>query len=159
MSGPNYRLRNQNAIKRGFSHLATYANNTVRVVATNMAHDGLASLIEVHRLMIGGHDGHHFHLIEENTLGYAVAHDGVVVETGYHHGSGNEPLPGEAVEMAKIITEGTIGWRVVIISDLLWAHYDGHEEDMLNTARGVLSDKWNGINSIYLIPGAIPKPN
>lgn len=166
MSRANYRLRNRNAIKRGFERLKKTADFTCRNVVVNMGRDGLIQLVDAHRLLIDGHDGHHLHLIEENTLGYAVAHDGMIIESGYHNGSGIEPLPGEAMEMARTFLQGLHGWRAVILSDMKWGHYDGHEEDMLNYAREVLRDKWDGgvfgsgkVETVYIIPNSIDKPS
>lgn len=167
MSGPNYKVRNRNTIKKAFDNFRKYVDGVCEVVVRNITRDGIQQLVDAHRMVFGLHDGHPMHLIEENTLGYAIAHDGVIVESGYHKGSGAEPLPGEAVEMARYALEGTIGWCGIVISDLVWSHYDDHEEDMQRYAIDVIRDRWDGgvfgesaenIRSIYVIPGSIPKP-
>lgn len=162
MSKPNYRLRNRNAIKRGFSRLSTYAKNTCEAVMVNVARDGLARLIQAHEIsdQLFGHE-HNWHLDETNTLGYALAHDGVIVESGYHDGGG---WRGGALNMAKDAVSGTKGWVAVILADMQFGHYHyittPHEEDMIHWVAEAVRDDWyGGINSVYIIPGSIPKPS
>ena len=155
MSKANYRLRNRNAIRRGFKNYGTYAAGVEKVVMVNMARAGLHALLEEHERT----DSLMHHSTERNTLAYALSHDGTIVESGYHNGGGDD-LPGDALEVATQIASEHSGWCAVILSDLKFGFYNvALEEDLLNAARGDIENAWSGMfESSFLIPGAITKP-
>lgn len=154
--GPNYKVRNRNAIKRGFTNLKSYGEKMSEVVMRNMARDGLHSLLNEHDI----HEAYLNHTCEDNTLAYALAHNGAIIESGYHNG-GDDELPGDAKAQAEEIARSHNGYCAVILSDMMGWYKITLEEDLLNAARGDIQDHY-GSNlfgkSEYLVPGAIPKP-
>ena len=158
MRGPNYKSRNANAIKRGFKNFGSYAAHMEDVVMRNMARDGLFALLREHNL----HDEFLNHPQEKDTLAYALAHDGMIIESGYHNGK-EDDLPGDALNQARQVASAHKGWCAVILSDMQYGWYSVVlEEDLLNAARGDIEDNYSRSlfgNSEYFIPGAIPKPS
>lgn len=161
MSRANYRVRNQNAIKRGFNKLLNYEQKMSEAVMRNIVRDGLNKLIDAHEISVQlfGHS-HNWHLDETNTLGYALAHDGKIIESGYHDGGG---WRGGALGMAQDIVRQQKGWVAVILADMQMGHYHfitiPHEEDMIHYAAEAIRDEFfAGLDSVYIIPGSIPKP-
>ena len=160
-SRTNYKARNSTTIKRAFANFKAREEALCEVMMRNAARDGLNKLIEAHELSVQlfGHE-HSMHLDETNTLGYALAHDGTIVESGCHEGGG---FRGGALGMAQDLVRGKKGWVAVILADMQFGHYHfneiPHEEDMLYwTAEAVRDEFYGGLNSVYVIPGSIPKP-
>lgn len=158
--GTNYKLRNSNKIKKGFERLSERANSISEVIMRNAARDGLNKLIEAHEMalqLVGGN--REFHLVENNTLAYALAHNGAIVESGYHNGGGER---GGALGMAKeAVSNSAEGWKAAIVSDIQMGHYYlDDEEDLIHiAAESVRDELYGGPNSEYITPGAIPKPS
>jgi hypothetical protein len=152
----NNQRKNKSAFKRGFESLRKYADGMSEVVMRNMARDGLNALLYEHDT----HESNMHHATEKNTLAYALAHNGVLVESGYHNG-GEDDLPGDALENAIKLACEQSGWCAVILSDLNGGWYNvALEEDLLNAARGDIQDNWGGFfGNEYLTPGAVPKPS
>ena len=158
MSKANYRKRNQTAIKRGFKSLQSYAEGMSDIVMRNIARDGLNKLIEMHEISAQYLDHNlYWHLDESNTMGYALAHDGIIVESGFHEGGGSR---GAALSMAQDAVRGKKGWVAVVLSDMQQMHYIfSAEEDALREVVTAIRDEFAaGANSVYVTPGAIPKP-
>ena len=90
-------------------------------------------------------------------MGYALAHDGIIVESGFHEGGGSR---GEALSMAQDAVRGKKGWVAVVLSDMQMVHYIFNaEEDALREVVVAIRDEFAaGANSVYVTPGAIPKP-
>lgn len=155
MSKANYRTRNKSAIARGFRKLQKDAENTCGVFMRNVARDMLMQLLRFH----DEHERLH-HVDEKNTLAYALAHNGTIIENGYHHG-GEDDLPGQAMEIAQSIVSGAKGWVAVVVSEMQgWYNY-ADEEDMLHSTASEIQKK--SLSSLfgaseYLTVGAIPKP-
>lgn len=154
--------KNQTSIKRGFEKLKSYAvgkdgkGGMARVVMTNIARDGLRALLYEHDL----HESNMAHPSEKNTLAYALSHDGVIIESGYHNG-GEGDMPGDALSEAIAIASRGKGWMAVVLSELNFGFYNvALEEDLLNAARGDIESAWsNMFGSDYLVPGAVEKPS
>lgn len=156
MSRANYKVRNRNAIKRGFEWLGKYEAGICDVYMRNIARDMLTQLLRFH----DENDELH-HKEEKNTLAYALAHDGAVVESGFHNGS-EDDLPGRALEIATGILSGTHGWVAVVVSELEGWYNIADEEDMLHSTASEIQQK--SLSSLfgsseYLTIGAIPKPS
>ena len=154
--GPNYRVRNRNAIKRGFTNLESYGEKMSEVVMQNMARDGLRALLYEHDL----HDSFLNHPAEKNTVAYALAHNGSIIESGYHNG-GEDDVPGNALQQAEALARTRNGFCAVILSDMMGWYNFALEEDLLNAARGDIQDNYASNlfgTREYFVPGAIPKP-
>ncbi len=156
MSNPRYKVRNKNAIERGFKSLKTQADSTENVVMRNIARDLLHQLLRFH----DEYDAVN-HQVEENTLAYALAHNGTIVESGFHRGGDKDDLPGDALEQATDVATSNHGWVAVILSDMMGFYDFPKEEDMLHDTASEIDNRWGtGLHgsSKYLTPGAIQKP-
>ena len=108
-----YQAQNNATIKRAFTRLQSTEQKTCSAGIKLLAKAGLDYLVDAHNAQKA--DLHH--VGETDTLAYAVAHDGVIVATGFHNG-GDADLPGSAVQKASDLLAGTEGWVAVILSDM-----------------------------------------
>lgn len=109
-----YRQQNRATIKRGFRWLEKSEGEIVKKGMVALAEAGLSYLVDAHRQ----HAANMMHTTEDDTLAYAVAHDGVIVSAGSHNGSGGEDMPGDAINKARALLTGTSGWVAIILSEM-----------------------------------------
>ena len=79
----------------------------------------------------------------ENTLAYAIAHDGVVVESGRHNGIGSDDMPGEAQSKAASLLSGTTGWTAVILSEMEGWYRVDWEMNFLHSSADEIRNKFH----------------
>ena len=78
-------------------------------------------------------------------MGYAIAHNGVIVESaGYNGGGYDDDMPGLAHEEAERLLAGTKGWAVIIISDMdkFW-YNEGWEIDFLHYSADEVAENFH----------------
>lgn len=109
-----YSTQNRNTITKSFQRLRKSEDAISREGMVRVVKAGMDSLLEAHY----NHPIAHEHPEEENTLAYAIAHDGVIVESGRHNGIGSDDMPGEAQSKAASLLSGTTGWTAVILSEM-----------------------------------------
>ena len=128
--------RNQKVIQKSLTRLRTSEQKTAENAMRKIVMVGLEYLIDAHNM----HDMFMSHTQENDTLGYALAHDGMIVMSGQHNG-GNEDLPGNAKEKAINLLSGTQGWVAVILSDMQgWYRVDYETDFLLYSAEQVRQD-------------------
>lgn len=158
MSKARYRVRNKNAISRGFKSLSAHANGTADVVIRNMGRAGLANLLYAHELSeyLSEHPIHP--KSSDDMLAYAVARDGSILESGRHR-SDNPEFHGSAEEWARNQAASEKGRIAVVLSDMR-GPFDDHEIDMLLMAEEYIAEDWgDGVSSKFLSPGSVNKPD
>jgi hypothetical protein len=112
---------NRAVIDNAFDRFRKRKDTIVQAGIVKLAEAGLEYLLEAHDLEPQAHH----HPEEENTMAYAVAHDGQIVASGCHHGGISPDFPGEAEQKARDLVSGKSGWTVLIISDMLgWYVWD-----------------------------------
>lgn len=121
--------RNKDVISKAFARLKRSEERTVHEGMVRLAQAGMAFLVEAHDYF---RDGLH-HPEEDDTMGYAVSHDGVIIESGSFHGGGDD-LPGDAMNKARRILSGTNGWRAVILSEMEGWYRVDWEMDFLHAS-------------------------
>lgn len=130
---------NKQAILRGFTRLRTVEEQTALNGMRKVGETGLDLVVQYHR----EHDSDMIHLNEDDTLAYAVAHDGKVVASGNHSG-GDFDMPGEATEEAKDLLASTKGYAAIVLSDMAQPWYNAtYELDFLTRARGEIETSIN----------------
>lgn len=138
----SYKSQNTAAIKRGFEWLRKYSDEVIRNGMINIARAGLLFLVDAHEMFNIGED--HSHLSEDNTLAWAVAHDGSIVESGDLQGGGSD-MPGNARTEAEGIISQTTGWVAVIYSDMKGWYRADWEEEYLNYSREMVAADFHSI--------------
>jgi hypothetical protein len=130
---------NKRAIYRGFLRLHTTMEKTASEGMRRVGKAALDLVVQAHR----EHDPGLMHLHEDNTLGYAVARDGVVYDSG-KYSVNSEYDPGFASETASDIASTTKGFVAVMLSDMGSSWYRDHMEiGFLFEARDEIRDKIN----------------
>ena len=115
---------NKRAIYRGFLRLHTTMEKTASEGMRRVGKASFELLIQKH----AERDPDMNHLLEENTMAYAVARDGVVFDSDKHSGRGDYD-PGMALEMATSMAEtASKGFVSVLTSDMINDWYDGDLE-------------------------------
>ena len=109
----NYSAKNQKTIATAFARFQRTEEEIVRNGMIRLAQAGLAFLVEAHEQFQPGL----YHPEEDDTLAYAVAEDGVIVESGSYNGEGGD-IPGDARNKAVKLLSGTRGWVAVILSEM-----------------------------------------
>lgn len=108
-----YLQRNKSVIDRAFKHLADSQEQSVREGMVKIAEAGMAFLVEAHE----NHADNMMHTEEEDTMAYAIAHDGMVIKSGYYRGGGDD-FPGDAMNKAKALLSRTSGWVAIVLSEM-----------------------------------------
>lgn len=109
-----YLQQNRSAIRRGFNRLRKDENTIIKKGMVEIAKAGLEYLVDAHNQ----HSANMLHPHEENTMAYAIAHDGTIVKAASYKGKGVDDLPGDAMNMATGLLSGTSGWVAVILSEM-----------------------------------------
>ena len=107
-----YRSENAATISKAFKRFARNEDATIREGMYNAARAGMDYLIEAHNAFKPGLQ----HTKENDTLAYAVAHDGTVQMMGFH--SGGEGKTGWARNAAASALSGTTGWVAIVLSEM-----------------------------------------
>lgn len=100
-------------IAKAFSRLASSEERIIGDGLKRLALTGLAFLVEAH----DNHPAAHNHPEENDTMAYAVAREGAVIEAGAFSG-GNSVPNSNAESKARALVAGTHGWVAVILSDM-----------------------------------------
>ena len=109
-----YEHQNRLVIQRSLARLRKSEEETILAGMCKVVEAGLEYLLEAHDM----HSPLMRHQTETDTLGYALAHNGVIVKSGMHNGGDNLDLPGQAMADAQEILSTTNGWAAVILSDM-----------------------------------------
>lgn len=125
----SYASKNRQVIKNAFNNLLKDEKEIIRDGMCKLAEAGLSYLIEAHEF----HSALMNHTTETDTMGYAVAFDGVIVASGSHDGGGDD-MPGAARDTAQALLAGTQGWVAIILSDMEGWYRVDYEEDFLGYA-------------------------
>ena len=124
-----YQSRNKGVIAKAFARLKKSEEETVFRGMIRLAQAGMSFLVEAHDNF---RDGLH-HPEEDDTMAYAVSHDGVIVESGSFRGGGDD-MPGDAMNKARRLLAGTSGWRAVILSEMEGWYRVDWEMDFLHVS-------------------------
>lgn len=108
-----YQTQNKNTIARAFLRFRKEEESIIREGMARVAKAGMDYLVQAHEQFQSGLH----HPDEDDTMAYAVAHDGVVVESGAYNGGGGD-IPGDAKNKAIELLSGSKGWTAIIISDM-----------------------------------------
>lgn len=138
----SYQSQNRATITKAFARFQKDVNDVIKAGMVNIAQAGLLFLVDAHEMFHIG-DEHH-HLNEDNTLAWAVAHDGMIVESGDLHGGGSD-MPGNASVEAANLLHGTSGWVAVIYSDMKGWYRADWEEEYLNYSRDMVAADFDSI--------------
>ena len=125
----SYRTTNKQTIERAFKTFSLQADSYIERGMRDIAVAGLEYLVEAHEMYEYGSGavdengntdrGFEFHIHEENTMAYAVAHNGKVISAGKYNGRGNDgDITGIAMEQASAIASASIGWVAIIYSEM-----------------------------------------
>jgi len=124
-----YEAQNRAAIKRGFSWLKSEQEKIVRDGMYGLLNAGLSYLEDAHDMH--SPEMHHEH--ESDTLGWALVHDGTILET-VSQSKGEFTPRGDALgRLQQIASESPVGWVGIIMSDMAndWYRVD-YEMDFLH---------------------------
>ena len=130
--------RNAAVIRSAFARLQSNKERIIEDGMKRLAQAGLEFLIRAH----DEHDLFMNHPNEDNTMAWAVGHNGSVVASGSHNG-GEDDLPGSALQAAESIISNTSGWVAIILSDMEGWYSVGLEEDFLFTASFDIADTFH----------------
>ena len=124
-----YQSRNKGVITKAFARLKRSEEDVVFQGMVKLAEAGMAFLVQAHDSF---RDGLH-HPEEDDTMAYAVSHDGVIIGSGSFNGGGDD-IPGDALGKARRILDGTTGWRAVILSEMEGWYRVDWEMDFLHVS-------------------------
>ena len=131
--------RNRSVIEKAFARLQRSEEDVIRNGMYGLLNAGLHYLEEAHGLLHGGER----HTEENNTLGWALVHDGNMLEVASH--SGEEWTPyGDALHKLEDIARQTKGWVGIILSDMAndWYRVD-YEFDYLAYSADRVQEHFN----------------
>jgi len=143
-----YEAQNNATIERAFTRFRQLEYERVRTGMISVAQAGLLFLMDAHEMY--NIQGEHHHLNEDNTLAWAVAYNGTIINSGDLQGAMGQgdvfdEIPGEAKEEAETVLKGTRGWVGIIYSSMMgWYRWDW-EEAYLNYSREMVSADFDRI--------------
>ena len=145
------KAQNDSVIKRAFEKFKSREYRIIEEGMIRLARMGLEYLIEEHN----NFDMFEHHVLEENTLGWAVAYDGKLITSGCHHGSDTD-LPGDARAVAEAVaTAHSEGWVAIILSDMKGYYNESREMDFLiDTEFNIASEFSNYFKPFYYNPNS-----
>jgi len=133
----SYLAQNKTAITRGLTtlqqHMEAIVNNGMQTIGS----ESLDFLIQGHEVL---HQGQaHRHPEENDTLGYAVLHDGNIVKMVSHMGGAVQPWGEVEMTLAKISALYPTGWVVIVAADMAndWYRLDWEMDFLHYAADGV----------------------
>ena len=118
--------QNKATIERAFARLQERKDAIIREGMIRLAKAGLEYLVEVHNM----HEMFMQHVTENDTMAYAVSHNGQIIASGYHNG-GEDGFPGSADTIATSLLTGTSGWVAIILSEMEGYYRVDYEQDFL----------------------------
>ena len=119
-----YSAKNKKTIERAFAKFRKEDEDIIRHGMLLVAKAGIDYLVEAHTRT--GEDLNHPK--ESDSMGYAVAHNGMVIASYGYSGDESYNLPRQAREEAERLLAGTTGWRAIILSDMEgWYNVDWEE--------------------------------
>ena len=119
-----YSAQNSRVIRKAFDRFRKEDEDIIRHGMLLVAKAGIDHLVEAHARKSEDLN----HPQEEDTMGYAVAHNGTIVASFGYNGGGTDDMPGQAREEAERLLAGTTGWRAIILSDMEgWYNVDWEE--------------------------------
>ena len=121
-----YQSKNTQVIRNAITRFRNDADTIIENGICDVARAGLTFLVEAH----DAYRENMSHTVEEDTLAYAVAHNGTVIRSGYYNGGG-EDIPGDAMNKAKSLLSGTSGWVAIILSEMEGWYRVDWEQDFL----------------------------
>mgnify|MGYP007102043815 CR=1 FL=1 len=116
-SASSNKARNKATIERAFSNMRSNEQSVALQGMIAAAKAGLEYLVEAHEIYEHDVNGWESHIHEQNTMAYAVAHDGRIYAAESYDGNGDD-MPGEAMRMATDILSTTTGWVAIILSEM-----------------------------------------
>ena len=122
-----YQSKNAKVIDNAVMRFRANAEKAIEAGIKNLALAGMSFLVEAH----DSHREGMLHTEEDNTLAYAVAHDGTIIESGSFKGNGDD-MPGDAMNKAKSLLSGTSGWVAIILSEMEGWYRVDWEQDFLH---------------------------
>lgn len=122
-----YQSKNEKVIRNAFTRFRANVDRIIENGMRNLAQAGMAFLVDAH----DSHRDNMMHTEEVDTLGYAVAHNGTIIESGSYKGGGDD-FPGDAMNKAKALLAGTSGWVAIILSEMEGWYRVDWEQDFLH---------------------------
>lgn len=119
------RQKNRSVISKAFSEFEKFEEKYIREGMVRLAKAGLDYLVEVHK----AHAMFMYHPDEDNTMAYAVAHNGSIIASDAHNGGDSDDMPGTAQATAERLLSDTSGWVVLILSEMEGYYRFDLEED------------------------------
>ena len=135
-----YQAQNKSTIARAFSRFRKEEEKIISEGVVRLAKAGLDFLLEAHE----NYPKPLLHPGETDTLGYAVAHNGVIVNSAAHVGGDTGDMPGSAKEEAERLLAGTVGWVIMVLSDMEnWYRWDLEMDFLQYSADEIRSNFYN----------------
>lgn len=134
-----YQSRNESVIKRAFARLSASEQDVALRGMVSLAQAGMAFLVEAHDNRRAGLS----HTEEEDTMAYAVARDGQIVESGFYKGGDGTEIPGDAMSTAERLVSGSTGWVAIILSDMEGWYRVDWEMDFLHYSADHIKSNFN----------------
>lgn len=105
--------KNRSVIERAFARLRQREDDVIRNGMYGLLTAGMDYLHEAHGLI---HEGER-HVGEKDTLGWALVHDGQILEVVSHSGRRVTPY-GDALHRLEDLAGQTDGWVGIVLSDM-----------------------------------------
>lgn len=113
----DYTQKNKDTIKRGFAALSASAERVMEEGLNRFLDLALQYLIDAHDMYFT-HGTATRHLSENDTLGYAVIHNGKIVNMVAQAGGEWTPRGNVGAKLRTIATDSPKGWVGIVCSDL-----------------------------------------
>lgn len=108
-----FREQNRRTIQHAFLRFQGREEEIIREGMIRVAKAGIEYLIQAHDEFKSGLH----HPEEDDTMAYAVAHNGRLIASGSYNGGGDD-IPGDARNKAIDLLSQTKGWSAIILSDM-----------------------------------------
>lgn len=114
----SYKAANKRTIDYAFKRLMLNEQNAIESGMKEVGKAALAALVEIHKAI-------DTHVNESNTMAYAVAHDGRIIQAECFEDS-NGFETGNAIQEASVLAAKTSGWVVLVYSEMenQWYSWD-----------------------------------
>ena len=135
-----YEAQNRVAIDRGFSWLKSVRDKVILDGMYGLLNAGLSYLEDAHEM----HSPEMSHEHESDTLGWALVHDGTIIEA-VSQSKGEFTPHGDAIGRLRMIaSESPTGWVGIIMSDMAnnWYRVD-YEMDFLHYTQDEIRDNFD----------------
>ncbi len=128
------KAENTKAIYRGFAKLARAKDGIIENGLYSLMESALDFLLEAHDVL---HDGRaQNHPSENDTLGYAIIHNGRIVETVAQSRGVWTPRGDVLTRLQKLASSVTASWAGIVCSDMAnhWYRVDWEEDFLMYSA-------------------------